>query len=253
MTMWVSRRSALLGGLGALFAVGAAVRASDQARAQGADHWYDLKDRDGAPLPNMRLPVELTSEIERLPGVFWTGAAQPDVTIIEVYDYNCPWCHATAQDLHALMADADDVRVGFMNNPILSPASAQAAKVELALLRTMGPQVAYDFYRAMFSRKGRADGAAALAAARVVMDGRRSETAEGKKNGATFADVQRAADDEKTVQALQAQMKLAASLGMSATPSFITGGVGIQGYPGPKTLGRIIAAMRDCEEPVCKG
>lgn len=234
----------MLAGLGALVAM--------DARAQGPNHWYDLKDHDGAALPNMRLPVELTSEIERLPGVFWMGAAQPDVTIIELYDYNCPWCHAAARDLHELMAQADDVRVGFMNNAILSPSSAQAAKVEMALLRAMGPQVAYDFYRAMFSRKGRADGQAALKVAKVVMEGRPSTTAEGKKNGVTFADIERIADDEATIKALQAQMKLAASLGMSATPSFITGGVGIQGYPGSKALNGMIVAMRACEEPVCK-
>lgn len=240
----LNRRTILLGGAGFLCAA--------RAQAQSPNDWYDLKDKDGALLPNLRLPVELTSDIDRLPGIFWTGAAQPDVSIVEVYDYNCPWCHAAAQDLHALLKDADDLRVGFMNNPILSPASAQAAKVELALLRAMGPQVAYDFYRAMFSRKGRADGAAALAVAKVVMDGRRSETAEGKKSPVVFADIERIANDEKTVQALQAQMKLAASMGMSATPSFITGGIGIQGYPGPKVLTDIIAAMRQCEEPVCK-
>lgn len=241
----LNRRTLLLAGAGALLATGA--------QAQSPNSWYDLKDMDGALLPNLRLPVELTTRLEQLPGVFWTGAAQPNVTIVEVYDYNCPWCHAAARDLHGLLGDADDVRIGFMNNPILSPASAQAAKVELALLRAMGPQVAYDFYRAMFSRKGRADGAAALAVAKVVMDGRNSETAEGKKNGVTFADIERIANDAQTVQALQAQMKLAASLGMSATPSFITGGVGIQGYPGAKTLVEITAAMRECDEPVCKG
>lgn len=242
----IDRRAALAAGAGALTAI-----LAGRALAGGPSQWFDLKDASGAKLPNMRLPVELTQELDSLPGIVWTGAAQPTVTFVEVHDYNCPWCQAAAQDLHALLAEADDVRIGFMNNPVLSAASVEAAKVELALTRLMGPQVAYDFYRAMYSRRRRADGAAALAAARVAIDGRVSAVAPAGAR-VTMADVERMARDPATAAALEAQMRLARALGLAATPSFVIGGVAVQGYPGRETLRRMVAAMRRCDEPACE-
>lgn len=243
----IDRRGAMAAGAGALLAMWRGAAA-----AEGPGQWFDLRDAGGARLPNMRLPVELTTEIETLPGVVWTGAAHPAVTLVEMHDYNCPWCQRAAQDLHGLLADADDVRIGFLNNPVLSPGSMEAAKVEMALTRLMGPQVAYDFYRAMYARRRRANGEAALATARVVIDGRSSALAPRGKH-VTMDDVERIASEPATVEALQAQMKLARSLGMSATPSFVIGGIGVQGYPGEAPLQQMIASMRNCDAPTCAG
>jgi protein-disulfide isomerase len=50
---------------------------------------------------------------------------------------------------------------------------------------------------------------------------------------------------------LSTQMRLAASLGFTATPSFLIAGAGVLGYPGPKALGRILDAVRRCDRIAC--
>jgi hypothetical protein len=49
--------------------------------AQSGEGWHPLKGDDGKPVPNARLPVELTSEIEHLPGVIWVGSKSTAVRL----------------------------------------------------------------------------------------------------------------------------------------------------------------------------
>ncbi len=207
------------------------------AQAQSGEGWHPLKGDDGKPVANARLPVELTGEIEHLPGVIWVGSKSSAVTLYEFYDYNCPYCRVAAKDLHALVTKKPELRLGLINNAILSLASMQAAKVELALLLMKGPAVAYEFHRRLFAMPGTNDGQRAL------------EVAQGL--GVPRRQIESAADSEKIGGMLREQIQLAASLGLAATPSFVAGGVGVLGYPGPKTIGGIVAAIDKCGEVVC--
>jgi protein-disulfide isomerase len=207
------------------------------AHAQSAEAWYPLKDDKGRPVANMRLPVELTLELEELPGIVWIGAESRAQEIVELYDYNCPYCRRAAADLPALLKDVPGLRLGLLNNPILSPQSAQAAKVEMAVLKLKGPDAAYDFHRRLFSRRGAIDGPKALDTAKAI--------------GLDRALVETASDGEDIRAALRDQMRLAASLGAAATPSYVVAGAGLYGYPGPQSLRRILSAVEQCGEVSC--
>lgn len=207
------------------------------AQAQSGEGWYPLKGDDGKPVANARLPVELTGEIEGLPGVIWVGSKSSAVTLYEFYDYNCPYCRVASKDLHALVKKRPELRLGLINNAILSLGSMQAAKVELALLLLKGPAVAYEFHRRLFAMPGTNDGARALKVAEDL--------------GVPRRQIEPAADSEKVGGMLREQIQLAANLGLAATPSFVAGGVGVLGYPGPKTIGGIVAAIDQCGEVVC--
>ncbi|MBA1154604.1 DsbA family protein [Microvirga mediterraneensis] len=207
------------------------------ARAQSTDGWHALKGDDGKPVPNTRLPVELTNEIDALPGVIWVGSKSSAVTLYEFYDYNCPYCRVAAKDLHVLLKQRPELRLGLVNNAILSLGSMQAAKVELALLLLRGPAIAYELHRRLFAMPG-------------VNDGRRAlDVAEGL--GVPRRESEPMADSEKVGGMLREQASLAANLGLAATPSFVAGGAGILGYPGARTIGRIVASLDACGEIVC--
>jgi protein-disulfide isomerase len=211
--------------------------APGRAFAQPAEPWFDVLDDDGRPMSNLRLPVELTDEIELLRGVIWTGASDPDVTLIEFYDYNCPWCRKAAGDLRRLAETMPGLRIGLVNNPILSPGSAAAAKVELALVKTQGGASAARLHEALFDRRGMIDGPRALDAAAGL--------------GLVRPELEEASRAPDIAEALITQMRLAASLGMTATPSFVMGGTGVLGYPGPRTLAQMVATVRSCGQIVC--
>lgn len=221
---------------GAAFGLVALSQLPGVARAQ-SDGWFDIAGDDGKPMANTRLPVELTSEIEALPGVIWIGASSRAVTLYEFYDYNCPYCRVAATDLHKLVSARPELRVGLVNNAILSPGSVQAARVEAALLSLKGPQPAYELHRRLFARPGRRDGLQALALAEEL--------------GASRREVEALAGSDGIGKMVSAQRDLAANLGLAATPSFVAGAAGLLGYPGPKTLDRIISALDECGEAIC--
>ena len=205
--------------------------------AQSGEGWHPLKGDDGKPVPNTRLPVELTGEIEFQPGVIWVGSKSSAVTLYEFYDYNCPYCRVAAKDLHVLVKKRPELRLGLINNAILSLGSMQAAKVELALLLMKGPAVAYEFHQRLFAMLGTNDGKRALKVAEDL--------------GVPRRQIEPTADSEKVGGMLREQTSLAANLGLAATPSFVAGGTGVLGYPGAKTIERIVAALDQCGEVVC--
>jgi protein-disulfide isomerase len=234
--MDLSRRTIIgLAGATLLGTTGLAPRARAQS---AANQWYEVTGDDGHPVPNQRAPIELTSELDDMPGVIWGGGgSSPAVTLVEFYDYNCPWCHQTATVLMELMAANPDLRVGLVNNAILSPTSAQAAKVALAVLKIRGAKATHALHQALYALTGRVDGNRALDVAATL--------------GADRAEIERVADSAETGAILKRQMGLAASLGLVATPSFIVGGAAVLGYPGPKALARIVADTRRCGTVAC--
>jgi protein-disulfide isomerase len=218
---------------GALFYVPGAAWAQS-----AANQWFELSGDDGQPVPNLRAPVEMIADLEELPGVIWGGGGpSPAVTLVEFYDYNCPWCRGAAGDIAALMKSNRDLRVGLVQNAILSPQSMQAAKVHLALLQVKGAGAAHALHDRLFATPGRIDGTRALDIAAEL--------------GADRAEIERMADGDEVRATLRKQMGLASSFGLIATPSFVVGGAAVLGYPGPKTLDRIVANARRCGTITC--
>lgn len=218
-------------------AAGVTAAFAPSARAQSAaNQWFAVTADDGHPVPNTRVPVELAEEIEDLPGALWGGPASASAILVEFYDFNCPWCRRGAADLDALM-NGRDLRVGLVNNPILSPGSAQAAKVGLAVLNLHGAEAAHRFGSRLLASKGRVDGPKAL------------DTV--SESGLDRAAIERVADGAEVATSLRRQMRLAADLGLIATPSYVIGGAAVLGYPGPKALARIVANTRTCGTISC--
>ena len=227
------RRILAMAGAGALAASAGGTACAESA----ANQWFALSSDDGRPIPNLRIPIELAEEIEELPGAVWGGPADASLKLVEFYDYNCPWCRSAYGQVNALLKSNRDLRIGLVNNPILSPMSAQAAKVELAVLKLAGAGKAHALTDALYAAPGRIDGPRALeAATRLGLDRR---------------DVERTADGPDVKATLGRQMRLAASLGIVATPSYVIGGAALLGYPGPKALERAVANARTCGTVSC--
>ena len=207
------------------------------AAAQSYGQSYKVDSDEGRPVANMRLPGEITGRIAELRGVTYIGPREAEVTLYEFFDYNCPWCRKAAADLGALAGSDPSLRIGLVNNPILSPMSAQAAKVALAVQRKLGSAAAFKVYGQLLGTPGRIDGTKALDIA--------------ARTGVPRAELESIGNGDDVREALLAQMRLAADLGLSATPSYVLGNIGVLGHPGPKALARMIAAMRRCDQIAC--
>ncbi|HEV7614076.1 MAG TPA: DsbA family protein [Steroidobacteraceae bacterium] len=66
------------------------------------------------------------------PGTEPVGARQPDVTIVEYFDYNCPYCKTVVPTLRALLAQDPKVALVYKDWPVLGPVSTYAAASALA-------------------------------------------------------------------------------------------------------------------------
>ena len=234
----IDRRRALSLSVAGLLAPADILRAQRAGAQSAANQWFAVTD-DGHPVPNARAPIELVEDIEDLAGAIWSGPPTAPVKLVEFYDYNCPWCRAAERTREELRRANPDLRIGLVNNAILSPASAQAAKVDLAVLRLKGAGASIALHRALFGQPGRIDGSRALAVA--------------ESQGFDRSEVEKAADSPEVGRMLGQQMRLAASLGLAATPSYVIGGATVLGYPGPKALARIVADTRTCGAIRCDG
>jgi protein-disulfide isomerase len=66
------------------------------------------------------------------PGTDTVGARHPDVTIVEYFDYNCPYCKTLVPALQALLAQDPKIAILYKDWPILGPVSRYAAASALA-------------------------------------------------------------------------------------------------------------------------
>jgi protein-disulfide isomerase len=157
-----------------------------------------IRDNQQALLADQTSPVE--------------GNAQAKVTIVEFFDYRCVHCRHVAPTIDKIVSSNASVRVVYKNFPVLGEPSVLAARAAVAAQQQGGwPKL----HRAMLAFDGdfTMDGILALGTS-VGLDAARLKT-----------DMMSPATDS----ALQANMKLAAALGLDATPSFVIGDRVIRG------------------------
>jgi protein-disulfide isomerase len=66
------------------------------------------------------------------PGLQMTGAADPDVTIVEYFDYNCPYCKRVVPTFRQLLAGDNRLAIVYKDWPVLGESSVYAARCALA-------------------------------------------------------------------------------------------------------------------------
>jgi protein-disulfide isomerase len=76
--------------------------------------------------------VEQQRSILKDSGTAVLGVANPDVTVVEYFDYNCPYCRKLAPSIHALVNSDHKVAVVYKEWPIFGGISVYAARSALA-------------------------------------------------------------------------------------------------------------------------
>jgi protein-disulfide isomerase len=86
-----------------------------------------LRDRQYEPVL-----AQHRAEIETPFATSWKGSAKPDVTLVEFYDYACPYCKASNPAIERLISEDPGLRVFYRELPILGEESVEAARLSLA-------------------------------------------------------------------------------------------------------------------------
>jgi protein-disulfide isomerase len=156
------------------------------------------------------------------------GNPQGDVTIVEFFDYRCPYCRQVDPLLRKLIEDDPKVRVVQKQLPVLGPTSVLAARAALAA-RKQGKQP--QMHDALITKKPDFDEDSILATAR----GLGLDTAKLKTDMAS---------PEVDTEIVKSE-RLAKDLHLTGTPAFIVGSVLIPGATNLETLKSLIDDARD--------
>jgi protein-disulfide isomerase len=76
--------------------------------------------------------LEQQNMILKDPGTAVLGAKDPEVTVVEYFDYNCPYCRKLAPSIRALVESDHKVAIVFKEWPIFGGISLYAARCALA-------------------------------------------------------------------------------------------------------------------------
>ena len=160
------------------------------------------------------------------------GNLQGDVTLLQFYDLNCPYCREAAADVDALVRADKNLKLVFVPYAVLSVQSVQGALVEIAAAKMLTPEKYLQFHRRIYASRGLIDGPRVLAAAKDV--------------GLDQQQLASAANSEATLDVLRENANFGTAARLMATPAYVIKGVAILGHPGLKPLQGVIHSVRAC-------
>ncbi len=152
---------------------------------------------------------------------FITGPADAKRSVVELYDYNCPYCRASLPAVEKYYSEhKNDTRFSFIEFPIKGPDSVVAAKVALAARRQPDKYLALHF--ALMAETQPVD-------AQILMQ-------DAQKAGLDLVKLKADMERPEINQAIDASHDLAKRAGIDGTPTFIVNGVMHPGAVDDETL-----------------
>jgi protein-disulfide isomerase len=163
------------------------------------------------------------------PDIPVAGNADGDITIVEYFDYQCPYCRKIEPELRQVVQDDGKVRLVSKDWPILGPASVVAARMALASKFQDKYLPAHD--------------------ALIGVNSRLTEPRIRELLAGAGIDVNRAARDlvtnAKAIDTILARNNdQASAFGFRGTPSFIVGKFRVPGVLTMEQFGQVIADAR---------
>jgi protein-disulfide isomerase len=194
-----------------------------------------------AELTAERTAATRTAMVELKPAIFESengivlGNPNGDVTLVEMFDYNCGYCRQALPDLAALLDSDKNLKVILKEFPILSQGSVDAARIAA---QVADADVDYwAFHQALFTGRGQVDKAAALKAASDL--------------GLNPISLEMGMKTPRVDAVIEESYRIADRLKITGTPTFIIGDEIIPGAIGLDALKQRIANMRACGATVC--
>ena len=158
------------------------------------------------------------------------GNPEGDVTVVEFFDYNCPYCKRAMSEVQGLLDVDRDVRLVYREWPILSEGSVFAAKAALAA-REQGKYE--EFHRALMGMEQRAEEASVMRLAEEI--------------GLDIEQLRTDMDAPKVQEHIDESMRLTQALGFNGTPSFVIGDDMVPGFVEQEQLEALVDKTRESD------
>jgi protein-disulfide isomerase len=158
------------------------------------------------------------------------GNPHGDVTLVEMFDYNCSFCRGALPDLASLLSTDKNLKVELKQFPILTAGSVDAARVALEVAKS-GKDY-WTFHTALYTSRGEVTADTALDEAKAL--------------GLDPDKLKAGMQDPKITAAIQSSLDLAQKLDLTGTPTYIIGDEIIPGAVPLDQLKTAIANVRAC-------
>ena len=168
--------------------------------------------------------------LERDPNAPVLGNPDGDVTVVEFFDYNCPYCKQAADIVKTLIEQDNGIRLVYREWPILSEGSVFAARAALAS-REQGK---YEEFHWALMALPRANEKSTLKVAEQI----------GLDIGQLLADMKAPEIDAH----IAVSMSLTEELGFQGTPSFVIGNAAAGGLLQLEQMKNMVARVRSENE-----
>jgi len=155
------------------------------------------------------------------------GNPEGDVTLVEFFDYNCGYCSRALEEIQKVLTEDDNLKVVFVDMPILGPASFEVAKWSLA---AANQDKYWEYHQAVMEHKGQKDESALIKI--------------GKDLGLDTDQLKKDKEDPAVTAALNSNIEEARSMNIRGTPGFVIGNELSPGFIPAAEIKRIIAAQR---------
>ena len=181
----------------------------------------DARDKAAQALSTRR------REIFDDPETPFVGNPKGDVSLVEFFDYRCPYCKQVEPALEALIGEDRQLRLVYKEFPVLGADSVTASRAALAAKK----QGKYDaLHRALMLLKGQINEAGVLKTAESV--------------GLDVERLKRDMASPEIDRALKTNTELAEALDIRGTPGFVIGNEIVPGAIDLATLKQMIANAR---------
>lgn len=163
------------------------------------------------------------------------GNPAGDVTLVEFFDYRCPYCRQVEPWVQTLIKEDLNLRLVHKQFPILGPASVYAAHIALAALK-QGKHTA--FHNALMAKEGNID-------ERNIHEDLIFQVAESV--GLNIDQMKVDMNSPDVEAEIQRTAEIAKSLGLTGTPGFI---VGTELVPGATDLSTLHSMVDDARHGI---
>jgi protein-disulfide isomerase len=168
--------------------------------------------------------------LERDPNAPALGSPDGDVTVVEFFDYNCPYCRRSTPELTGLLEEDENLRLVMREWPILGEGSVFAARAALAAREQ---DMYQEMHEALMALQQPADEMSVLRLAEAL----------GLDVDRLKADMESSEIEEH----LATSMRLAQALGVTGTPAFVIGDELIAGYVEQDVLEAAVEQAREAD------
>jgi len=166
------------------------------------------------------------------------GNPKGDVTMVELFDYNCGYCKRAMSDMLDLIKNDPNLKVVLKEFPVLGEGSMQAAQVAVAVRMQdkTGGKKYLEFHQKLLGGRGAADKALALAVAKEI--------------GLDMTRLEKDMASDEIKNTLAESFQIAEAAGLNGTPSYVIGTEVVIGAVGLPALKEKVNLAR-CGKATC--